>query len=310
MTPKFKPAVTEYEVTATEDTYSVDIIPRTDDRLATYEVFAGTRKIGDYNNNYALALEDGENEVRIVVTSPDKTVTKEYTVMIYRNEEDKLKNLTPLESEDVDYEGSGDTIIIMIDQYPRIGASVFEELKNYPDKTIIFQGNDYSLEFKASDLAGRVIPSTEIYDFRMSFSPPDEQEDAIWDIIESRSGNDDLTSSRVVMAYFPHHGSLPATAILHMSSGKRYGNETIYWHYYNEERDRIDYYGPVQTNAQGTFAVKIDHFSTYVMTERHSIVGAELRVGETTLAPDGGFLNDAADIVKVNPSTGAAKECK
>lgn len=310
MTPNFKPAVTEYEVTATEDTYSVDIIPRTDDRLATYEVFAGTRKIGDYNNNYALALEDGENEVRIVVTSPDKTVTKEYTVMIYRNEEDKLKNLTPLESEDVDYEGSGDTIIIMIDQYPRIGASVFEELKNYPDKTIIFQGNDYSLEFKASDLAGRVIPSTEIYDFRMSFSPPDEQEDAIWDIIESRSGNDDLTSSRVVMAYFPHHGSLPATAILHMSIGKRYGNETIYWHYYNEERDRIDYYGPVQTNAQGTFAVKIDHFSTYVMTERHSIVGAELRVGETTLAPDGGFLNDAADIVKVNPSTGAAKECK
>ena len=310
MTPKFKPAVTEYEVTATEDTYSVDIIPRTDDRLATYEVFAGTRKIGDYNNNYALALEDGENEVRIVVTSPDKTVTKEYTVMIYRNEEDKLKNLTPLESEDVDYEGSGDTIIIMIDQYPRIGASVFEELKNYPDKTIIFQGNDYSLEFKASDLAGRVIPSTEIYDFRMSFSPPDEQEDAIWDIIESRSGNDDLTSSRVVMAYFPHHGSLPATAILHMSIGKRYGNETIYWHYYNEERDRIDYYGPVQTNAQGTFAVKIDHFSTYVMTERHSIVGAELRVGETTLAPDGGFLNDAADIVKVNPSTGAAKECR
>lgn len=310
MTPNFKPAVTEYEVTATEDTYSVDIIPRTDDRLATYEVFAGTRKIGDYNNNYALALEDGENEVRIVVTSPDKTVTKEYTVMIYRNEEDKLKNLTPLESEDVDYEGSGDTIIIMIDQYPRIGASVFEELKNYPDKTIIFQGNDYSLEFKASDLAGRVIPSTEIYDFRMSFSPPDEQEDAIWDIIESRSGNDDLTSSRVVMAYFPHHGSLPATAILHMSIGKRYGNETIYWHYYNEERDRIDYYGPVQTNAQGTFAVKIDHFSTYVMTERHSIVGAELRVGETTLAPDGGFLNDAADIVKVNPSTGAAKECR
>ena len=75
-----------------------------------------------------------------------------------------------------------------------------------------------------------------------------------------------------------------------MSIGKRYGNETIYWHYYNEERDRIDYYGPVQTNAQGTFAVKIDHFSTYVMTERHSIVGAELRVGETTLAPDGGFF--------------------
>lgn len=123
-------------------------------------VFAGTKEIGDYDGYYAEALEDGENPITIEVTSPDETVTKTYTVNVYRNEEDKLKNLTPLEAEDIDFENSGDVILVMIDEYPRVSSSVFEELKNYPEKTIIFQGNDYSLEFKASDLE-RVIPQRE-----------------------------------------------------------------------------------------------------------------------------------------------------
>ena len=151
-----------------------------------------------------------------------RPVTKEYTVMIYRNEEDKLKNLLPpLESEDVDYEGRRRQIIIMIDQYPRIGASVFEELKNYPDKTIIFQGNDYSLEFKASDLAGRVIPRQRFTISACRSVRRMNRRDAIWDIIESRSGNDDLTSSRVVMAYsrITDHCLRPRSCICPLESG-------------------------------------------------------------------------------------------
>lgn len=93
-------------------------------------VFAGTKEIGDYDGYYAEALEDGENPITIEVTSPDETVTKTYTVNVYRNEEDKLKNLTPLEAEDIDFENSGDVILVMIDEYPRVSSSVFEELKN------------------------------------------------------------------------------------------------------------------------------------------------------------------------------------
>lgn len=92
--------------------------------------------------------EDGENPITVEVTSPDKKVKKIYTVNIYRNEEDKQKNLKPLEAEDIDFENSDDVIRVMIEEYPRVSASVFNELKNYPNKIIIFQGNDYSLEFK------------------------------------------------------------------------------------------------------------------------------------------------------------------
>ena len=75
--------------------------PRLADQYATMRVLNGTRELGDYDGNYALALVDGENKVTIEVTSPDKTVTKNYDLTIYRNEEEKLKNLEPLEAEDI-----------------------------------------------------------------------------------------------------------------------------------------------------------------------------------------------------------------
>ena len=37
----------------------------------------------------------------------------------------------------------------------------------------------------------------------------------------------------------------------------RYHDDTLYWHYYNEDRERIDYYGSILANSQGTFAVSI-----------------------------------------------------
>ena len=305
MTPNFKPAITEYEVTVPEDTYSVDILPKADDPLAEVHVFAGTKEIGDYDGYYAEALEDGENPITIEVTSPDETVTKTYTVNVYRNEEDKLKNLTPLEAEDIDFENSGDVILVMIDEYPRVSSSVFEELKNYPEKTIIFQGNDYSLEFKASDLE-RVIPQREIYDFRMSFTSPDE--DIIYDHIWDYSRNDDI-DNRIVMLYFEQHTSLPGPATLHVSLGSRYDNDTLYWHYYNQERDRIDYYGSLQSNSKGNIAVRIDHFSTYLISPKHRIAGSADKEGvidELGQTTNGGDSLDQSGS-KPFPNTGAGE---
>lgn len=301
MTPNFKPAVTEYEVAVTENTYSVDIIPRSADSLATVQVFSGSKELGDYNGNYAQALEDGENDITIKVTSPDKTVTKDYTLSIYRNEEDELKNLTPLEADDIDFENSDDVIVVMIDEYPRVSADVFNALKEYPEKSIVFQGNDYSLWFKASDLK-RVIPQTEIYDFRMSFTSPDE--DDIYDLIDSRSRNDDIIN-KAVMLYFYYHGSLPGPATFNLSLGRKYANDTLYWHYYNQERDRIDYYGSLKSNKKGTIAVAVDHFSTYILTPNHRIVGSEDKAGvidELGQISDGTDNINAAD--KVHPYTG------
>ncbi len=276
MTPDFQAAVTEYEVAVTEDTWSVDIIPRVADPLATMRVLAGTKEIGDYNGNYALALVDGENAVTIEVTSPDGTTVKNYSLKIYRNEEGKLKNLTPLEAEQVDYKNSDNVITVMISEYPRVGASVFNTLRDYPEKTIVFQGNDYSLEFKASDI-DRVVPQKTVYDFRMSFDSPDSSD--IYSEIDSYQGNGDIIN-RAVFVYFEDGSSddmlpLPGPAVLHLNLGNKYGSQTLYWHYYNRARERIDYYGTIRSNKQGTVAVRIDHFSTYIVTPFHRIVGSE-----------------------------------
>ena len=302
MTPNFQSAVTDYEVTAKEKTWSVDIVPRLADQYATMRVLNGTRELGDYDGNYALALVDGENKVTIEVTSPDKTVTKNYDLTIYRNEEEKLKNLEPLEAEDINFEQVGNPIIVKIEEYPRVGASVFNTIREeYPDRSIIFQGNDYSIRFDGKNLT-RVIPQTEIYDFRMTFDSPDEE--AIYDLIGSRSANDDIIDSAVLL-YFDYHGSLPGPATFNLSLGRRYANDTLYWHYYNQERDRIDYYGSLQSNTKGNIAVSIDHFSTYIVTPEHRIAGSEDKAG---IIDEMGMVSNGQDLLgsggKLNPDTG------
>lgn len=305
MTPRFQPSVTEYELSVTEDTWSVELIPRTADKLATVKVFWGTKEIGDKNGRFAQAIEDGENDFTIEVTSSDKSTVKEYNVAVYRNEEDKMKTLAVLQAEDVDFE-SDDVITIMIDRYPRVSAEVFNELKNYPEKKIIFQGNDYSISFNASDIK-RTVPSTEIYNFKMSFDTPDE--DDIYDLMNQRTGNEDLYN-RAVMVYFEHEGSLPAPGILNLSLGRSYANTNLFWHYYNADRERIDYYGMVKTNSRGTFAVKLDHFSTYIVTTRHRILGSELKDTDDayTATPSGDLINSYE--AKPNPVTGATEEMR
>ena len=100
-----------------------------------------------------------------------------------------------------------------------------------------------------------------------------------------------------MLIYFDYHGDLPGPATLNLSLSNRYGAQNLFWHYYNEERDRTDYYGVVQPNAKGTFAVAIDHFSTYVVSRVHSIVGAENQEGNISFiqsAIAGAATNNAA----------------
>lgn len=302
MTPNFQAAVLDYEVTTKENAWSVDIIPRLADPYATMRVLNGTLELGDYNGNYAMAIVDGLNEVSVEVTSPDGTVTKTYSVDIYRNDEEKLKNWKPLEAEDINFEQVSNPIIVKIEEYPRIGASVFNTIREeHPEMSIVFQGNDYSIRFDGANLT-RVIPQTEIYDFQMSLTSPDE--DAIYDLIAEYDYNDDIISD-IVMLYFDYHGSLPGPASLSLSLGRHYANDLLYWHYYNQERDRIDYYGTLQSNSKGNIAVSIDHFSTYIVSPEHRIAGSEDKDG---VVDELGMVSNGDDLLgsggKLNPDTG------
>lgn len=294
MSPEFKPSISTYEVSVKDETSFVDIIPRADDRMAKVRVLAGTKEIGDDDGDYSEAIENGENNFTVEVTSPDKTKVKEYKINVFRGDEEKQGLLKPITPDIIDFKGS-DNIVVDITKYPIVSAEVFNELKKYPKKVITFVGNDYSLQFKARDIK-KLIPHEKVYDFSMSFTSPDE--DAIYDIMDEKSANDKLEP---VMVYFRHHGQLPAPAVFTLSLGQKYKNKKLYWHYYNKERDRIDYYGYFNTNSKGTFAVQIDHFSTYFITIR-IVAGSENKSGASGKASD-----NIGNVSRINPDTG--KNC-
>lgn len=106
------------------------------------------------------------------------------------------------------------------------------------------------------------------------------------------------------MMYFWYHGSLPGPATLNVSLGSKYASDTLYWHYYNQERDRIDYYGYLRSNNKGTIAVTVDHFSTYILTPKHRIAGSEDKQGviDELGQSNGSSLNSSN---KTHPYTGA-----
>lgn len=295
MFPRFQPAVIDYEVGVKDDTSSVNIYPIPWEATSTVEVFAGTKKLGDYYNNYASALVDGENDFMVKVTAEDGKTVKEYTMKVYRKDEEKQGNLKPITADMINYEQEGNTIVVDISRYTVVTAEVFNTLKEkYPEKTMVFQGNDYSLQIKGKDL-DRLIPYGEVFDLSMSYTTPEE--DKIWALIQFDHRNEWVDP---VFIYFNQHGALPAPMLLTLSLGHNYRNESATWNYYNTERDRIDYYGGVRTNSRGTFSVQLTHMSTYIYSFDR-IIGAENKSG--TLGGVGGITGSTSG--KPNPNTGS-----
>lgn len=287
MSPVFKPSTLDYSFYTTEDTSYVDLYPVPSDPNASVRVMAGTLEIGDHNGNYSQTIVDGENEFTIEVTASDGVTIKTYTAMVYRNDEENMGSLTPLTIEDIDLEAESPIISSDITKRPRVSSEVFQELKNYPDKTLVLQGNDYSLQFAAKDL-NTIIPDAVNYNFGMKFSSDSEAE--IMDEINSYSGNQGLTP---IFVEFNYHGELPGKATYTLSLGKQYANQKLYFHYYNEERGRIDYYGYITTNSQGTFSVPLSRLGTFIITPRR-IAGSENKALVSTAAGSTGNSNGNA----------------
>ncbi|MFV0498347.1 MAG: cadherin-like beta sandwich domain-containing protein [Candidatus Fimivivens sp.] len=290
MSPRFNPSIEAYEVYVKDDVYSVDIIPQTANRYATVTVFNSSKEIGDHDGNFAASLLEDETEFTIEVISQDESAIKEYVVTVYRGDEDKQGIYKPITVDDINFE-EADPIRIDITKYPIVTAEVFNKLKrDYPQKSILFEGNDYTLSIKGSDMKA-LIPNTEKYDLSITFSPPDEEK--IWETItDLDSDNNDLEP---VYIHFNHHGNLPAPMKFTISLGSAYRNRELFWNYYNMERERIDYYGYVVSNAKGAFSVPLTHMSTYISTE-DKIIDAENKVGALQ-----GYYTTGKD----NPNTGS-----
>lgn len=293
MSPRFKPGVTEYEVAVKDDVSAVDILPVTRSEEASLKVFSDTKQLGDYYDRYSTFIRDGENIVTVEVTAEDGKTKKEYQVTIFRKDEEKQGNYKPVTADMVDF--TTNPIVVDISRYTVVAAEVFNILKeDYPDKTMVFQGNDYSLQLTGKDM-DMLVPHAATYDLGLTFSSPNE--DAIWDFISSYPRNDSIEP---VLIHFNHHGALPGKMLFTISLGREYRTQNATWNYYNEERDRIDYYGGVRTNSRGTFTVPITHMSTYLYC-KDRIDGAENKTGELGQI---GSNTGGSSVNKPNPNTG------
>lgn len=332
--PVFEPGTQEYEVYVKPDAMSIKLFPKLKDPDGQIRVVAG-KVLTEFDGAYSVSLMDDETDIQIYVwsekdivdaginsntdaatTAPsgeaagtgtntdmrlNKANAREYELHVYRNDEEKIGNLKPITAEMVDFV-TADPIVIDITKYPIISADVFNTLKtDYVDKSILFKGNDYTLQVFGEDIDG-LVPHTDSFDLRFSFFTPDQ--DKIEDILDDIGNNDRVDP---VYYYFNQHGALPAEMLLTVNLGRHYRNENLYWNYYNPDRERIDYYGYVRTNATGTFSVPISHFSTYLTTE-DKIRGAENKseeYGNPELSPEQENLNAPASANKSIPNTGA-----
>ncbi len=293
MEPEFIPNLDTYKASVLPDVSYVNVIPVPSDPRATMEVKQGSKLLDEMDGGYVSSLQDGENEFTVNVTSSDETKTMEYKVSVYRNDEENAGSLRPITAEDINFEGES-PIVVDIRSYPVVSSDVFEAMEEYSDKSIIFQGHDYSFTFNGADLT-KNLPYAEYYDFSVSFSPPEENE--INALMASLGNVSD--PGYPVYIYFSQHTTLPATATFTLSLGTAYGDRNLFWHYYNTEgeSERIDYYGYFPTNSRGTFTVPMDHFSTYIVYNR-VIAGSENKADR--------FGTDALSTAagdKVNPNT-------
>jgi hypothetical protein len=219
------------------------------------------------------------------VTADDGKTKKAYSLNINRGVNGQQGALKPISTDQIDFKKSK-VIYVDITKYATVSSKVFTELKKYPTTTIIFQGVDYSLTFKGSDLS-TVVPFAESYNLAMSFTSPDEADLRV--LMGSESNTPLLTM------YFKYHGALPGKATLMVDLGTKYKSRSLYLHYYNLDMKRNDYYGKVTTNSRGTVAFKIDHCSTYFLAGK-VVKNAADRSGEVNIA--------VSDADKVNPDTG------
>lgn len=335
MQPEFSPNTLEYDVYVKPDAMNLKIYPKLKDANGHIRVVAG-KVLTEFDGYYSTSLMEDDMDIIIYVwsekdvvdaginssatedtdTAPtgeaagtgtstdmrlDKAKARQYILHVYRNDDEKIGNLKPITADMVDFD-SADPIVIDITKYAVISADVFNTLKtDYADKSILFKGNDYTLQVFGADINVQV-PSTDTFDLKFSFYTPDQ--DKIEDLLDDIGSNDRIDP---VYYYFNQHGALPAEMLLTVNLGRHYRNQNLYWNYYNPERERIDYYGYVHTNATGTFSVPLSHFSTYLSTE-DKIRGAENKSDEygNPAPASAENLNAPGSANKAIPNTGVS----
>ena len=88
LTPAFVPVTTNYTAPVVNRVDEITIIPTVNDGDATYEIQDGNGTalvdVDENEDDFQVALSEGENTINVVVTAPDLTTTQTYAVVLTR----------------------------------------------------------------------------------------------------------------------------------------------------------------------------------------------------------------------------------
>ena len=119
------------------------------------------------------------------------------------------------------------------------------------NQDVILISNDFTYRFAQGTM--QEIPGKTSYDFSASF-----------DVGENHDRINDLAGNAVVLAvHYNYDGQLPAEAEITIHVGKEYAGQTLYYYYFNQDMDMLEYMQTVDVDSNGDVTVFQSHCSDY-----------------------------------------------
>ncbi len=127
------------------------------------------------------------------------------------------------------------------------------------------EGTNYDITFAASDIKDNLSNTVTDLSLNISTTIPNELKD------KAKEGSI-IISSTVT-------GELPVSKLTVNTKVPEFANKKVELHYYNEETEKLELLGTYQADAKGNIAIKLTHFSTYILTPLASNLNPETSDG-------------------------------
>ena len=146
-----------------------------------------------------------------------------------------------------------------------IKAEVFKALKNYKEKSLIIDAEDYKWYFQGDTIS--LLDANTFYDMGLVIKWKSKNEIAN---VPKGSIKDDI----VAEIKLNHNGALPGQMILEFNTGKSYHSKALELYYLNQSGE-TEYYGTISVDEAGMIRIPFKHASSYLLTEKRILTDVE-----------------------------------
>lgn len=154
-------------------------------------------------------------------------------------------------------------------------ASMEQAILQNAEQDVILISDDFTYRFAQGTM--QEIPGKTSYDFSASF-----------DIGENHGRIKDLAGNAMVLAvHYNYNGQLPAEAEITIHVGSEYAGQTLYYYYFNQSTDMLEYMQTANVDSNGDVTVFQSHCSDYVFLNIN-LFAEETPEIQQTLSPNNG----------------------